>query len=101
MSNEMSKTFQQAYGASQYDNSFAVKLYDEEVIKNPDNYAAFNNRGVCKIRMAIEKADVQLAEDGKNDCSKAVSLAKEVGIKYHIAQDNIIWADEFIISIRK
>ena len=77
MENEMSKIFQQPHGMTQYNNEEAIRLYNEELNTHPDNYAALNNRGCCKMQLAIKKKDAALLEEAKNDFRKAISSATE------------------------
>jgi len=79
-----------------YDKQYAIELYDNEIEKNPSNFAAWNNRGVNKIEVAIEKGDYNLALDGKKDILKAIEIAKE----YPLAVNNIKWADDAIQSFQ-
>lgn len=77
MDNEMSRIFQMPHGMTQYNNEEAIRLYNEELTKHPDNYAALNNRGCCKMQLAIKKKDAALLEEAKNDFRKAITSATE------------------------
>ncbi len=94
----MSKTFDRAYGARFYDYNTAITLYNQEIEKfNPENFAAWHNRGVCKIHKAILEQDLELAIDGKVDIMNAIDLAKD---DYPMADDNIKWADDIILKLK-
>jgi len=92
---EMSQTFQRALSLTDYQKKQAVRLYDEEIKNNPKNWAAVHNRGLCKLKLAIEEKNNDLLEESKIDFKKAISVAKEVGVEeYPIAEANLKWAEE-------
>ena len=100
--NEMSKLFNQALNVGAYDLGFSIDLYSQEVINNPKNFAAFNNRGVSKFNLAIEQGNQSLVEDAKNDFVKAIHLANEIDKEgYPIAESNLKWADTVIAEMSK
>jgi len=89
-----SEVFQRALSLSDYHKKQAIKLYDEEIENNPKNMAAFQNRGLCKLKIAIEEKNIEILEDSKVDLKKAIDLAKERGDNFPIAQANLKWAEE-------
>jgi|GEM_PF-3876662 len=94
MEQEMSGIFNRALYS--YDKQYAIELYNKEIENNPSNFAAWNNRGVSKIEVAVENSDYNLAVDGKNDILKAIAIQND----YPIAVNNIKWADKAIQSIQ-
>lgn len=94
--NKMSKKFEQAYSAKGYDVVTAVRMYDQVIENEPDNYAAWNNRGVCKIEIGIAEKNPDMFIQGKADLQKAIELAAVIIGKYPMAELNLDWVDELI-----
>lgn len=93
MIDEMSDDFRKAYSAAEYDNDLAIRLYDLEINNDPKNFAAWNNRGVCKVQKGIVEKDKALATQGLEEIQNAIKLANEKDTNgYPIAEKNIKWA---------
>ena len=93
---KMSERFERAYSAKAYDVVSAVRMYDQVIEKEPDNYAAWNNRGVCKIEIGIAEKNQDMFVQGKADLQKAIELAAVIVGKYPMAELNLEWVDELI-----
>jgi len=92
---EMSKNFQKAFSITSYDLNLAISLYTKEIDEiDPNNFAAWNNRGYCKVLKAIKTKEVSLLDDAESDFKKAIELAKEYteDKRFPGAEDNIAWA---------
>lgn len=95
---KMSKKFYHAYGAVDLD--LAIKLYSQVIEEEPENFAAWNNRGVSKVHKAVMEDDKSLAEEGKSDFEKAIKLANEYDNKgFPIADNNLIWVESIIAEM--
>jgi hypothetical protein len=96
----LSNTFYRALGS--IDHNYAVQLYTKEIEHNdPLNFVAWNNRGVSKIHLAIEKEDLNLIDGAILDFQKAINLANEYdGNGFDDAQKNIEWAKTISENIK-
>ncbi len=75
-----------------------IVQYDDEIKDNPDNFAAFANRGLSKLKHAIETNDSDLLDDSKKDLVKAIEMCKEFdGGDFPIAKANLDWANATVI----
>ncbi len=73
---KMSKIFDRAYGSASATE--AIKLYDIEINSNPENFAAYNNRGLRKMELAKAQKNKTLLEDAKADFTLAIQICKKV-----------------------
>lgn len=90
----MSTIFQKALSAGKHSSKQAIILYDEEIRNNPLNCAAWQNIGLCKLKVAKDNKDNELLDDGKVDFKKAIHLVREEdGGDYPIAEANLAWAN--------
>lgn len=97
---EMSKQFQMAFGLTNpnsYDS--AIKLYEQDLIDNPNNIAAMNNIAMCKINLSIIKQDKSLLPDAILLLKKAIDLVNgdnNYKYGYPIAEANLKWANDLL-----
>ncbi|MCW3106044.1 MAG: hypothetical protein JWQ09_550 [Segetibacter sp.] len=89
---EATKESLHAFSAGHYDYEQAIQLYDKEIEENTSNYAAYNNRGLCKIHLGSEPYNVTMIEDGMKDFSMAIELAEKEGVEFVTAQHNLALA---------
>jgi tetratricopeptide (TPR) repeat protein len=59
------------------DNEQALRLYDEELKNNPNNYTALGYRGKVKLDLAKEKNNKKLLKESKIDFEKAIAVMKQ------------------------
>ena len=91
----MSRVFQKAYSLGDYNPLRAIELYNIEIDVNPENFPAWQNRELCKLKLAIENKDLGLLDESKVDFKKAIELATTFGTQgFQIAEDNLKWAEE-------
>jgi tetratricopeptide (TPR) repeat protein len=101
--NKMSRTFYQALSLSgSYDYDLAIKLYDEEIkVNDPKNFAAWNNRGVEKVKKGIVENNATLVNEGIDDFKQAILLANETSTHgYPGAEANVEWAAKELLNIK-
>jgi hypothetical protein len=88
---EMTRRFYNAFGTQEH--RAAIRAYDNVIEHEPDNFAAWNNRGSHKITLAHETSDGNLLLSGIDDIQRAISLAALEGIDdYPIARGNLQYA---------
>lgn len=93
MEREMSHTFYSALGKT--DLAYGIMLYTKEITENdPDNFVAWNNRGVNKVYLGAKEANLEMIEDGISDIQNAIKLANKDGKGYPLAEGNIVWANK-------
>ncbi len=91
--------FQHAFEAANVDNNHeeAIELYNLEVVNNPGNYVAWNNRGISRVQLGIEQNNRDLVLDGISDFRKALELAEKTNGKgHHNAEANLEWANKIL-----
>lgn len=81
-----------AFTSGHYNYEEAIKLYDKEIEEKPSNFAAYNNRGLCKVHLGSHPYDADLIKDGMKDFNTAIDLAKEQGSSFESAQHNLAFA---------
>lgn len=87
----MSHTFYSAFGVT--DHKSSIILYDREIADNPENFAAWNNRGLRKIHWGKEQRNQELISDGIKDLEEAIRLAyNHDGKDFEGARNNIEYA---------
>src|ERR1700744_4418369 len=97
---QMSKEFLEAFGISTYNAVRAIDLYDKELKRDPANFAALHNRGVCKLFVGRDNNDIETIRDGKRDIRSAIEIASEVDqAGYPLAEGNLKFAEELEKSI--
>lgn len=101
---EMSEDFNHAYSySSQKKYKQSIPLYDDVILKEPNNWAALHNRGVAKIWLGIENKDLQLINIGIKDIKEAIRITVEVeNYKdgYPLAEGNLKWAEDEISKLK-
>lgn len=91
--------FQHAFEAANVNNNHeeAIELYNLEIINNPGNYVAWNNRGISRVQLGIEQDNRDLVLDGISDFRKALELAdSNNGKEYNSAEVNLEWANKVL-----
>jgi tetratricopeptide (TPR) repeat protein len=89
---EATKEALHAFSSGHYDYEQAIQLYDKEIEENAFNYAAYNNRGLCKIHLGSQPYNANLIKDGMEDFNTAIELAKKEGVTFESAQHNLALA---------
>ena len=99
MEEKMSDVFLMAHGLSNYNKMEAIRLYDRELKNNPQNIAALNNRGLCKLELAVENKDKKLLEESKIDFKKGIELIENKNREQpYIIDNNMKRAENTIID---
>ena len=97
---EMSKSFQMAFGCSSGKNyKAAIELYKEDLLQNPKNIAAMNNIAVAKINIGISESNKSYIYEAKEILEKTMEIVnEEKNYKggYPIAEANLKWANELL-----
>ncbi|SIT16605.1 hypothetical protein SAMN05421788_104262 [Filimonas lacunae] len=91
--------FQHAFEAANDNNNHeaAIELYNLEIINDPNNYVAWNNRGISRVQLGIEQENRDLILDGISDFRKALEIADKNSIKGHDnAEANLEWANKIL-----
>lgn len=97
--NKEALRFQHAFEAANTDNNHeeAIELYNLEIVNNPGNYAAWNNRGISRVQLGIEQNNRDLVLDGISDFRKALELTDATHTKaYENAEANLEWANKVL-----
>jgi len=74
---KLTSTFVRAIACMGNDNEQALRLYDEELKNNPNNYTALGYRGKVKLDLAKEKNNKKLLKESKIDFEKAIAVMKQ------------------------
>ncbi|RYE25105.1 MAG: hypothetical protein EOP51_05295 [Sphingobacteriales bacterium] len=83
--------------AAIYNYDFAISLYNDAIAEDPCNISAFNNRGICFIKKAIDHYDLNLAQKGCKDIERAILLCKEGDYaKKALSINALTWAKNVI-----
>lgn len=97
---EMSKSFQMAFGFSNGKNyKAAIELYEEDLLENPNNIAAMNNIAVAKINLGISESNKSYISEAKELLEKIMGIVNsqnEYKDGYPIAEANLKWACELL-----
>jgi tetratricopeptide (TPR) repeat protein len=89
---EATKETLHAFSSGHYDYEQAIELYNKEIEDTPSNYAAYNNRGLCKIHLGSHPYDANMIKHGMEDFNTAIELAKKKGVAFESAQHNLALA---------
>ncbi len=97
---EMSKSFQKAFGFANSKNYLAaIKLYEEDLEENPKNIAAMNNIAVAKIHLGINENNSLYLSDAKGLLEKTLEIVREnqdYNYGYPIAEANLEWVKSLL-----
>lgn len=98
--NDMSRSFQIAFGyANSGNNLAAIKLYEEDLVENPNNIAAMNNIALAKIHLGISQSNPEYLLQAKELLENAIRIVgKSLEYKhgYPIAEDNLKWVNSLL-----
>lgn len=95
----MRNRFQHAYEAANIEQNHeeAIELYNLEIINNPSNYVAWNNRGISRVQLGIEQENRDLVLDGISDFRKAIEITDKASEKgQDNAEANLEWANKIL-----
>lgn len=95
------KRFRHAFEAANKDNNHeeAIELYNKEIVNAPDNYVAWNNRGISRVLLGLEVDNRDWVLDGISDFRKAMELSDTVNKQGYInASANLEWANKILID---
>jgi len=97
---EMSKSFQMAFGLSNAQNyKAAIELYEDDLLHNPKNIASLNNIAVAKINLGISENDKSYLIEAKELLEKSIRIVneqKEYKHGFPIAEGNLKWVNELL-----
>lgn len=83
--------------ATIYDYDFAIDLYNQIIIKDPRSASAYNNRGICTIKKAMDRYDVPSVHQGIRDIETAILLWPEEHYSKKLQSINALaWAKNVI-----
>ena len=95
--NKNSEQFNQAVGLLNFKvYEEAIKLLEQDIKQNPDNFASYHNIGLAQTYLGIDKQDKCLLQSAIQNLEKAIQIVKGLNNKdgYPTAEVNLKWAME-------
>jgi tetratricopeptide (TPR) repeat protein len=89
---EVTKSSSPAFSSGHYEYEQAIQMYNKEIDESPSNYAAYNNRGLCKIHLGSHPYDANMIKEGMKDFNRAIELAEQEGVTFESPQHNLALA---------